>query len=1025
MLNILNQITAIKNELDTYKVKGLLDDFRILTRLNVELEIYIITKHKTELEQAFFELSENYWISFYYYTQEEKRDYSAIEFIFESSDVVDYGLKYRFHSLLEDEKAKTLRAENDAAKQERGLPPIITFYSYKGGMGRTTTMTSYALHLAVQFRRKVVVMDFDLEAPGYLNFFNLAENQQLKNGNNNGIIEYLLDSLFIRNTNNLSLDKYYIQLDKVHTGTDGGEIFVFPAGNLLGDENKRHYLEGLARLDLASEKRIIDIFLKFFITIKETLNPDIILLDSRTGFNDIYGMLALVMSDVIVGFFGSSEQTKPGLEFLLQKLSNFQDIEVMLLNSILPQEATDNQDAQEKFNKYVENFEDKPQKLAILPLNRITELEMIGVRKLQGESNEDILVDLVRKNKLPKLDEVFKQLNEFENISKIFPKEIKENLELKDLREKILAHIQDSLPDYDAFAEGNEITKEDFFYRKPMEELFEKDKFIVRGFKGTGKTYLYKALKDEKLKDIQDTLKQRAGKEKEDFRFIDIISEKGKDANKLYDFSSLQISEIKDRHYYFKYFWVVYTWNSLMLDRKKVGYETTVSEVLQQQIITITPDSSTTQRFDKIIKNIDLLVEIENDLKALNSYLEKNKINLVILYDQLDNLVKPENWGIVISPLLDFWWNNLPNYSNFYPKIFIRTDLFDRIKNTNTGRWESNIISIEWNKDEVYAYLFKIVFSSDKILNYFFDLIKQNQDGNYENAKNKLIELKNILLDNQRQVLQKEEQLKPLMELFFGNLVITGTFKPLMSYYHPYDWFYKNLSNANAKSISLRPFINLIKGATDLAIKKPSSDLPIIHSAYYADLENRDDVAERHFNDLVKEDDVNNEDIKKIFDYFRKGKKYKFIYITEEELHQLLKEVIQFYGNALENKNEIALTQLLEAHGILSREIQYTQVIYKFPQIYKYWLGLHSRSGKDLVDRAEKQLLKIGDIVDCKVIKIYHNNILVKIDNLADLKASIFEKEYNDTKPILNQVVKAKVINHNKITNTYYLTLNI
>src|SRR5260370_10909342 len=41
----------------------------------------------------------------------------------------------------------------------------ITFYSYKGGNGRTLAAANFAVYLA-KLGLKVVIMDFDLDAPG-------------------------------------------------------------------------------------------------------------------------------------------------------------------------------------------------------------------------------------------------------------------------------------------------------------------------------------------------------------------------------------------------------------------------------------------------------------------------------------------------------------------------------------------------------------------------------------------------------------------------------------------------------------------------------------------------------------------------------------------------------------------------------------------------------------------------------------------------------------------------------------------
>ena len=47
----------------------------------------------------------------------------------------------------------------------RGSPTITSFYSFKGGVGRSTALAATALHLAAAGER-VVVLDVDLDAPG-------------------------------------------------------------------------------------------------------------------------------------------------------------------------------------------------------------------------------------------------------------------------------------------------------------------------------------------------------------------------------------------------------------------------------------------------------------------------------------------------------------------------------------------------------------------------------------------------------------------------------------------------------------------------------------------------------------------------------------------------------------------------------------------------------------------------------------------------------------------------------------------
>src|SRR4051794_10608834 len=69
---------------------------------------------------------------------------------------------------------------------------IITFYSYKGGTGRSMAVANYACWLVTTYpalARGVLVMDWDLEAPGLHRYFaEVAERAE--NMERPGIINY-------------------------------------------------------------------------------------------------------------------------------------------------------------------------------------------------------------------------------------------------------------------------------------------------------------------------------------------------------------------------------------------------------------------------------------------------------------------------------------------------------------------------------------------------------------------------------------------------------------------------------------------------------------------------------------------------------------------------------------------------------------------------------------------------------------------------------------------------------------------
>jgi Mrp family chromosome partitioning ATPase len=61
--------------------------------------------------------------------------------------------------------------ENQHLKQDReDVAPVVTFYSYKGGVGRSMALVNLAVLLSREYALDVVVVDWDLEAQGYTDF---------------------------------------------------------------------------------------------------------------------------------------------------------------------------------------------------------------------------------------------------------------------------------------------------------------------------------------------------------------------------------------------------------------------------------------------------------------------------------------------------------------------------------------------------------------------------------------------------------------------------------------------------------------------------------------------------------------------------------------------------------------------------------------------------------------------------------------------------------------------------------------
>ena len=148
MLPIFSKITEISHALDK-ELKRSISDYKIFVRLNIELDIYIKAPQKSPIESIIKPHTQGFKINILVYDDEEVENDPFLEHIFtNNTEKVNYGLKYRFHSLLDNV---------NTVQEDKKLPPVVTFYSYKGGMGRTTTLASFASYYAMHYKKKVVM----------------------------------------------------------------------------------------------------------------------------------------------------------------------------------------------------------------------------------------------------------------------------------------------------------------------------------------------------------------------------------------------------------------------------------------------------------------------------------------------------------------------------------------------------------------------------------------------------------------------------------------------------------------------------------------------------------------------------------------------------------------------------------------------------------------------------------------------------------------------------------------------------
>jgi cellulose biosynthesis protein BcsQ len=182
-------------------------------------------------------------------------------------------------------------------------PPLVLFYSFKGGVGRTTAAASYALQRARRGDR-VAILDFDLDAPG---IGTLLDADGMGTSANWGVVDMLLEM-----NGDIPVADYR-HLCARESLTGAGAIEVFPAGRL--DDS---YLSKLSRIDMELGHEVQDHPLRSLLKrVRDEIDPDIILIDSRAGLASSAGILLSGLAHINVVFSTSNQQSLQGLTRLI------------------------------------------------------------------------------------------------------------------------------------------------------------------------------------------------------------------------------------------------------------------------------------------------------------------------------------------------------------------------------------------------------------------------------------------------------------------------------------------------------------------------------------------------------------------------------------------------------------------------------------------------------------------------------------------------------------------------------------
>ncbi|WP_051203238.1 KGGVGR-motif variant AAA ATPase [Hugenholtzia roseola] len=235
---------------------------------------------------------------------------------------------------------------------------FVSFYSYKGGVGRTQLLVNAASYLCFYKHKKILMLEWDLEAPG-LHYYFGKKNTDIAQ---EGLIEILEKYMSLAHRGS-KLQKEELPFfteqnivkDLIVSKNGQGKVDLIPCAN-YSQEGFNQKINDFDWKEF-TEMRDGNVFIDFLKTKLKEFKYDYVFIDSRTGIADYSGLCNILLPDVNViviaptyqNFEGSLKIAKAISEHPYLKEGNRKPFILPILSRI------DN--SAENYEKWIEDFE--------------------------------------------------------------------------------------------------------------------------------------------------------------------------------------------------------------------------------------------------------------------------------------------------------------------------------------------------------------------------------------------------------------------------------------------------------------------------------------------------------------------------------------------------------------------------------------------------------------------------------------------------------------------------------------------
>jgi MinD-like ATPase involved in chromosome partitioning or flagellar assembly len=563
------------------------------------------------------------------------------------------------------------------------IPRTVSFYSFKGGVGRTTALTHVAWILAKR-GRKVVAVDLDLEAPGLSTAFALKPQPR------HGIVDYFYDRSYVLADDDHPPMAVTDIFGEVNIPDSLGRLFVVPAGNLD--------LDYISKVDDLRAATILEngetLWSTFSNEIQEHLKPDVILVDSRTGINE-WGALSLFQAaEEAIIFLFPNEQNHQGINLLLKSLNAFGRLSLNFVFSPVP-------DVSAVGMAKIQGFWQRLQ--ASIEVVNGEKPDEEGGDSMSLEAAEPLLVPYLQPIATAEHYPVIGLLDYYNKIANLVDESTNAIITSAtpishEKRWEIVKSL--SFPPLNAGALDENLG--DLFQRTSnFDKFLDETTCLIKGRKGTGKTALYLLL----IKHPNVAKRLARGR----LENVEFLAGHGAALPHRPTRNEFQIiNEAIDRkNGSWESFWRAYLLFRIFIDIKLQLVKIITGEKFQalRDILQSLPKDTWSSEHTKVLirlsTEVDFRLIIPDALTLLNDRQKKDGKTIWLLYDDLDEDF-PEKDGIRQKALTGLFQLiqacDARRLTSIRFKIFLREDIWSHLNFDNKSHFNGRDLLLKWTR---------------------------------------------------------------------------------------------------------------------------------------------------------------------------------------------------------------------------------------------------------------------------------------------------------------------------------------